>query len=159
MNTDTILLGMNDFIPNRIESIKPKTNSWFDQGCKEAIRLKEVSFQSYKANKSEENRKEFKQARNYCNDHIRRVKFLYDQKLRQNILQCRKSSKNVWSFVKNIKNSASSAIPTLIYNDIPAVSSLDKANLLAAQFAANSHYCKIVLCLSLCLRASNSLWD
>ena len=51
----------------------------------------------------------------------------------------RKGSKNFWSFVKQMKNTASQTIPTLLSNDEIFTNPVDKANLFADLFASNSN--------------------
>lgn len=138
MVEEMILLGMRSFIPNKWISIKPKDNSWFNATCKKAVRSKEEAFKKWRLVKNAHTELLRKQARNSCKAILKRQKFLYEQRLRTKVLECHKGSKSFWSFVKRVKNQTSCSIPTLFKDDQIFTHSVDKANLLARLFAANS---------------------
>ena len=132
------MLGMKLFIPSKRISAKPKHKSWFNQACKIAVRSREEAFSNWRQNKNSITDLLRKQARTECAKVLRREKLLYEQRLRAKVLSAHRGSKSFWSFVKRVKNNASSAIPTLIMNDQIFTDPVDKANLLAELFAKNS---------------------
>ena len=129
---------MRSYIPNKLISIKPKRQTWFNDSCRKAIESREESFKTWCLNKNPITDRLRKKARNICNSTLRREKFLHEQRTRRKILATDKGSKNFWSFVKQVKNESESSIPTLIHNDQPISHSVDKANILASLFAENS---------------------
>ena len=130
---------MRSFIPSKMVPIKPKDRSWFNETCRNAVRSREEAFRNWQSNRNADTERLRKMARRRCNAIRRRQKFLHEQAQRRKVLTYRKGSKNFWSFVKQLKNTASQSIPTLLSNDEIFTNPVDKANLFADLFALNSN--------------------
>ena len=138
--TKIILSAMHRFIPNSIKKCRSHCNSWFTSASRDAIRSKNIAFKNFRRNSSQSNKTAFKAARNHCNSVISNDKYLFNQKIRSQILSSTKGSRDFWSLIGSInKNFKPSSIPSLIdLNGRSIVDSVEKANLLGNKFAANS---------------------
>ena len=129
---------MRSHIPSKMAPIKPKDRTWFNETCRNAVRSREEAFRNWQSNRNADTERLRKLARNRCNAILRRQKFLHEQAERRRVLSYRKGSKNFWSFVKQIRNTASQSIPTLLSNEEIFTDPVGKANVFADLFASNS---------------------
>ena len=136
--TETILAGMEAYVPYTIKSFSP-SKPWFDHGCSRAVQAREHAYQTYVHSRSDLTYHAFIAARNRCKAQIRRAKKSYVMRKKSRLTSSPTNS-SFWSLTKSISNNfCKSGFPPLFRSDRTiAVSPTEKANLFGSLFSSNS---------------------
>lgn len=100
--------------------------------------FKDAVHKIFLKNSTAENRQAYARSRNDIDALISRKKFYLRPIEKKRISECPKSGNTIWTMVKQIQNTALSAITTFVHNDVPITKCTAKAELLAAYFAESS---------------------
>ncbi|KAG5870913.1 hypothetical protein JTB14_023868 [Gonioctena quinquepunctata] len=132
---------MDSYIPHGTRHISnPK--SWFNQECNRAVRAKNIAYRLWCELPTIAHREAFVHARNTCSRTIELAKESHDTRICNKLANTPPGSKTVWFLAKAIdKNFTSSYLPPCERsNGTTAVSSKEKADLLAHMFSSNPRY-------------------
>ena len=135
--TEVISHGMRKFIPSSL--VLPKAKKQFSKQARTASALKQKAFNLYLLNKTNEHRHAYKAASKTCKEIIDREKSKFNAAKAEKLSNCPTGTRQFWQMAKSVKsNFTTSSLPPLKSNGKIIVESVEKANSLAAIFAANS---------------------
>jgi hypothetical protein len=140
--TDTILAIAKRHIPNKLVTVRPKDQPWYNGYLRRLRRNKERAFKTYKQNKSKESREHFKDtSKNYFSE-INRIKQEYDEKKHSDLaVNTNRNSKIWWSLLKEVtygNNNLRDSIPPIQHNGEFITSDKTKADVFNAHFLSMS---------------------
>ena len=120
--------------------MKPSSPKWFSRECEVAIAEKNKLFQSFKRFPSAGTHTAYRSARNACKSVIEKAKASHIDRISAKLLACPSGSRSFWALSKAIcSNFCGSSFPPMQHTSgHPVTSSIEKANLFARSFAANS---------------------
>lgn len=144
--SETILAGMEYFIPNSLVAAGTRKRPWFNRPCKEAKRLKQAAFRAWTTarSNSDPNISDVKRKLNAvsrsCKRAIARAKFEFIGRIGERLVNYPSGSRAFWSLAKAAEgNFCLSSLPPLKNADGNlAHSAKEKADLLGTLFASNS---------------------
>ncbi len=133
---DIIAQGMNNHIPKKFLSKRKKDKPWMTGHIRHLILLRNRLNGVYQRTKRLEHKIERNRMRALVKKEIKIAKRKYDAGLKYTLEDKNLDVKRFWSIMKQLFGSKVKAgIPTLIDNNVPYSSDLDKANLFAEYFA------------------------
>lgn len=143
---DTILQGMESFIPSSVVRVGGKSQPWFDRSCREASNLKHAAFEAWAAVRdskdtaSLELKKRFNAVSRSCKKIIAAAKFRHTRGIGEKLISHPSGSRAFWSLAKAAQgNFCRTSLPSLRKPDGSlAHSAKEKADLLGSLFASNS---------------------
>ncbi|CAH2084689.1 unnamed protein product [Euphydryas editha] len=144
--SETILAGMEYFIPNSLVAAGTRKRPWFNRPCKEAKRIKQATFRAWTTarSNSDPNVSDVKRKLNAvsrsCKRAIARAKFEFIGRIGERLANYPSGSRAFWSLAKAAEgNFCLSSLPPLQNADGNlAHSAKEKADLLGTLFASNS---------------------
>ena len=136
--SEIIHAGMEAYVPHTTKKLTK--NSWFNNECQLAINTRNRAYSNWKHSLSELSHAAYITARNQTKSLLRRTKSQYIR-VKCSAMADSNNPKHIWSLTKNITNNFSStSIPPLHTPDgITATSPLEKANIMAKNFAKNAN--------------------
>lgn len=143
---DTILQGMECFIPSSTVRIGGRSQPWYDASCARASSEKQESYRAWVAARTAKDpnitdlKKKFNAASRSCKTLMARARDDHIRSIGERLLSLPSGSRAFWALAKAAEgNFCRSSIPTLCKPDgTLAHSAKEKADLLCSLFASNS---------------------
>ncbi|XP_063636069.1 uncharacterized protein LOC134806671 [Cydia splendana] len=143
---DTILLGMECFVPSTLVRVGNRSQPWFGRACAEARKSKEEAYQAWAAARQVNDRncselkKRLNAATRSCKKRIVAAKFEHTRRIGEILVSQPSGSRTFWSLAKAVQgNFCRVSLPSLHKpDDSLAHSAKEKADLLCSLFASNS---------------------
>jgi hypothetical protein len=138
--TEIIQTGMETYIPHSIFRKKMSSPGWFNSACARAVETKRRAYLSWKSDKTPQTHSYFQSVSKQTQLVIKLAKTNFLNRQTNKLINNPNDNRVFWSTVKNFEsNFYRSSVPPLTAQHGEVVTSpLEKANLLAELFAANS---------------------
>ena len=136
--TDTIIEGMDRFIPSKEIRIKPKDKPWFTPNIRNLFRKCHTLHKRKNLTNNENDIERYQNARHMAKTAFRNARRDYYNNLNEKIENPETTTKTFWKLLKNIMNKNSSGIPTLNVNGSQIHDDRGKAEALNDFFVSQS---------------------
>ena len=124
------------FIPSKWRrTVAEGSKLWFTESCEEAMRNKTLAFETWKANKTDDNLRSYHRARNRAITIFRRAKYDHLLRVREDLNASSPSHRSWWHTVRQVTGRATSSVPTLVANNKIFHSPVEKAEVLNSYMA------------------------
>ena len=135
---ESVLVGIDVYIPHRKYQVKTHSSPWFSVACAAAIDHRNHFFCLYEKDKSSDSKVKFRQASNHCKRVIEAAKLVFANKTKEPITSQKFVSLDFWQIANRVLNKGKSAIPPLRNGPKVLPSASEKAKLFAENLSKNS---------------------